>query len=109
MKLFKNNNWHENIYILISNISIIIYILALFGISLTNPKYISLLREILKIYISIILIIRFNPYIKIDYSKNNFEFDRKIAFTSGIFLLLTTAVNTYFENVILNIKNKIDF
>ena len=109
MSLFGENKWHENLYLFISNVSIILYILALLGISLTNPKYLFILREILKIYISLILIIRFNPYIKIDYTKNNFEFDRKIAFTSGIFLFLTTTINGYFEQLFNEIKRKIDY
>ena len=98
--------WHQKIYYLLSYFSIFLYIIAFIGLSLSAPKYLSLLQEIMKIYISIILILRFNPFYKIDFNKNNYEFDRKIAFTSGIFLILTTGVHTYINNVLHKIKIK---
>jgi len=90
--------WHQKLYYLLSYFSIFLYILAFIGLSFNAPKYLLLLQEIMKIYISIILILRFNPYYKIEFNKNNYEFDRKIAFASGVFLLLTTGVTTYIRS-----------
>lgn len=87
--------WHQKLYYLLSYFSIFLYIVAFIGLSFSVPNYLLLLQEIMKIYISIILILRFNPFYKIEFNKNNYEFDRKIAFASGIFLLLTTGVSTY--------------
>jgi len=87
--------WHQKLYYLLSYFSIFLYIVAFIGLSFSVPNYLLLLQEIMKIYISIILILRFNPFYKIEFNKNNYEFDRKIAFSSGIFLLLTTGVSTY--------------
>ena len=87
--------WHQKLYYLLSYFSIFLYIVTFIGLSFNSPKYLLLLQEIMKIYISIILILRFNPFYKIEFNKNNYEFDRKIAFSSGIFLLLTTGVSTY--------------
>jgi len=90
--------WHQKLYYLLSYFSIFLYIVAFIGLSFNAPKYLLLLQEIMKIYISIILILRFNPYYKIEFNKNNYEFDRKIAFASGVFLLLTTGVTTYIRS-----------
>lgn len=96
--------WHQKIYYLLSYLTIILYVIAFIGLSFSSPKYLLLLQEIMKIYISIILILRFNPFYKIEFNKNNYEFDRKIAFASGIFLLLTTGVSTYINNILNKIK-----
>ena len=90
--------WHQKLYYLLSYFSIFLYILAFIGLSFNAPKYLLLLQEIMKIYISIILILRFNPYYKIEFNKNNYEFDRKLAFSSGVFLLLTTGITTYIRS-----------
>lgn len=104
--LFKitEQKWHQKLYYLLSYFSIFLYIVTFIGLSFNAPKYLLLLQEIMKIYISIILIIRFNPYYKIEFNKNNYEFDRKIAFTSSIFLLLTTGISTYINNILNKIK-----
>ena len=52
-----------------------------------------------RIYICLFLIWRFNPL------REHYEFtdlDRKIAFSAGLFILSTTALNKYIESV----KNK---
>jgi hypothetical protein len=90
--------WHQKLYYLLSYFSIFLYIVAFIGFSFNAPKYLLLLQEIMKIYISIILILRFNPYYKIEFNKNNYEFDRKLAFSSGVFLLLTTGITTYIRS-----------
>lgn len=96
---FTEHKWHQKLYYLLRYLTIILYVIAFIGLSLNAPKYLLLLQEIMKIYISIILILRFNPYYKIEFNKNNYEFDRKIAFASGIFLLLTTGVTTYISTI----------
>ena len=96
--------WHQKLYYLLSYLTIILYLIAFIGLSFNAPKYLLLLQEIMKIYISIILILRFNPFYKIEFNKNNYEFDRKIAFASGIFLLLTTGLSTYINNILNKIK-----
>jgi len=90
--------WHQKLYYLLSYFSIFLYIVAFIGFSFNAPKYLLLLQEIMKIYISVILILRFNPYYKIEFNKNNYEFDRKLAFSSGVFLLLTTGITTYIRS-----------
>ena len=84
------NKIYENIFIYGTNISYVLYIIVLFGVSSFVPKYLNWLKTFLKIYIALILIILYNP---ITYRKKNFsDFDRKIAFSAGIFLLLTSTI-----------------
>ena len=50
-----------------------------------------MLQVYMKYYVTIFLLIRFNPF-----TNNTFtEFDRKVVFSSAIFLLTTTAFNEY--------------
>ena len=72
-----------------------LYILAIFGVSAYAPQYIGDLRNIIKIYISLILIFRFNPI----YNKRNHlsKTDKTIVFSAGCFLLLSTSLLSIIE------------
>jgi hypothetical protein len=72
-----------------------LYILAIFGVSAYAPRYIGDLRNIIKIYISLILIFRFNPI----YNKRNHlsKTDKTIVFSAGCFLLLSTSLLSIIE------------
>jgi len=101
--------WHQFLYTYGVIISSVFFIISLFGISFINFinfKYISTLRIILKIYLSLILLIRFNPYINRKKTKIQQEFDRNIAFSAGFILLFTTtllnSVEYYIKSLNLN-------
>ena len=89
---------HESIYKYLGIFSIIIYFIALFGIINFNPIYLTYLRTISRIYISIILITKFFPWRK--YKKPFTKFDKEIAFYAGIFLLISTGIIDYIKNYI---------
>ena len=78
--------------------SYITYGLILFGISTNAPMYLEYMDSIVRLYISLFLIIRFNPLRKIVFT----ELDRKIGFSAGLFLFTTTTINhimvNYFDN-----------
>ena len=61
--------------------------------------YLSNLESWIKYYVCFIILIRFNPFIAEKHLKNNTDFDRRIAFSAGLFLLLSTSlfdiVNSY--------------
>ena len=81
---------YQNIFIYGTYISYILYIIVLFGITSYAPAYLDYLKSFLKIYIAIILILLYNP---VTYKKKQFtDFDRKIAFSAGIFLLFTSTL-----------------
>jgi protein associated with RNAse G/E len=67
-----------------------------------------MLNDIIIYYISFFLIIRFNPWTskKIKDTKENREFEREIAYSAGIFLILSTGavklakhyINTFIDS-----------
>jgi hypothetical protein len=61
-KLHDFQNRLFDLFIIISYIS---YGLILFGVSTNAPKYLKSLDSIVQIYISLFLIVRFNPFRKI--------------------------------------------
>ena len=71
------------------NITLILYVIIAFGLSVNAPKYLVMLEYFLKIYVSLFLIWRFNPYRTVQFT----NFDRKIAFNAGIFLLASMVVS----------------
>ena len=94
--------WHYNLFNYMLYISYALFIIAFTGIYSVNPSYLNTLDTLIKVYVSLFLIIRFNPYIEV---KSNGEFDRTVAFSAGIFLLLTTSIidvaSVYFSNTSL--------
>jgi hypothetical protein len=73
-------------------LSYFVLILSFFGISFFSPTYIDFFQNFIKLYISLFLIWRFNPL----RTKQHFtDLDRKIAFSSGTFLLTTSILNKY--------------
>jgi hypothetical protein len=86
-----------NIFIIISYILILISFL---GLSDDANKYLDNIDYYVRIYICLFLIWRFNPFRKIDEFTN---LDRKIAFSAGLFILTTSALKNYLDDI----KNKI--
>jgi cytochrome c biogenesis protein CcdA len=103
--MISKTNLHEaqskffNLFIYISYA--LLFISAL-GISQTAPKYLDSMEYYIRIYICLFLMWRFNPL------KEKYEFtelDRKIAFSAGLFILTTTALNQYLEQLKEIVKN----
>lgn len=87
--LHKIQNTFFDLFILISWALIIISAL---GFSQSAPKFLEDLDYYIRIYICLFLMWRFNPF------RTHYEFtdlDRKIAFSAGLFMLTTTALNKY--------------
>jgi hypothetical protein len=83
--------FHEFVFNSALYLSYFLYIVAYLQIGYYNPKYLDMLQVYMKYYVTIFLLIRFNPF-----TNNTFtEFDRKVVFSSAIFLLTTTAFNEY--------------
>jgi hypothetical protein len=74
------------------NASYLLIIFSFMGISTLAPIYLNYLDYYIRIYICLFLMWRFHPFCA------NYEFtdlDRKIAFSAGVFILTTTALNEY--------------
>ena len=96
--MFNNIDLYDlqyNAFIIFICISWALYILIALGVSTTAPQYLGSLQSVVKIYVSLFLIVRFNPFRNVTFTK----LDTKIAFTSGLFLLATTAVDTYLQQI----------
>ncbi len=99
--MIKGYKWYQQIYLYSIYISFLLFALTFTGVANIEPLYAVYLRRFLQYYICLFLIIRFNPYIKhSNISKRDTLFDRKIAFTSGIFLLLSTSIMDYISKYI---------
>ena len=80
----------------VTYITYFLYILVAFGISATAPKYLDDLLFYTKMYVSLFLIYRFNPFRRIKFT----SLDAKIGYNAGIFLLATTVINSVLVNYI---------
>jgi hypothetical protein len=94
--------WHRKTYTYIFYITYIIYFVAFTGIFAFEPSYLQLFNDVIKYYIGIFLILRYNPFISVEKLT---DFDRDIVFSAGIFVLLTTAfVNIAQRYIERNVK-----
>lgn len=96
------HNFQEFLFNIFIYLSYILIILSAFGLSQTVPTYLQSLDYYVRIYICLFLIWRFNPF------RRQYEFtnlDRKIAFSAGVFILTTTALNQYIEQLKSIVKN----
>jgi hypothetical protein len=84
-------------------ISWILYISIALGLSLNAPQYLDDLQYYVKMYVSLFLIYRFIPFRRVKFT----ELDAKIAFSAGIFLFTTTAINTILQTYLKDIKSYI--
>ena len=96
--LYNIQNSAFNIIIIISYI---LYFAVALGLSASAPQYLETLQYWVKLYISLFLIYRFNPFRSITFN----ELDRKVAFSAGVFLLSTTIFNHILSSNLKQIKN----
>jgi len=88
------HKFQENIFGVVIILTWILYIVIVFGISSSAPNYLNDLQYYTKIYVSLFLILRFNPFRRVKFT----ELDRRIAFSAGVFLLGTSAINSFLVN-----------
>ncbi len=100
--------YYEHIYEYLLYISYMMYIFIIFGVTKYAPEYLNSLKNIIKVYISLILIIKFNPF---NFKERKLrEFDNRLVFSAAIFLLLSTSMITFIENYLKKyILNIIDY
>tara|TARA_B100001121_G_C18521955_1_gene541782 strand:+ start:347 stop:688 length:342 start_codon:yes stop_codon:yes gene_type:complete len=83
--------WHQKVFIILLYASLVLYglsLVAYFGLNL--KPYSLILDRFVKLYIGLMLVIKFNPITR----TNNFtEFDKRLAYHAGMILLLTTIMS----------------
>jgi len=99
IKKFFNSKWHKQLFIYALYVSYIMIFISLTGAVSWAPEYLSIIQKYIIYYISILLIGRFNPFINDNIVFD--EYDRRIVFSAGITLLLTTSAVHIFENYIV--------
>ena len=96
----KIKKFSELLFLYSINISFVLYIIVLLGIGGFAPQYLHYLKTFLQLYIGCLLFINYNPF---TYKEREFgEFDRRLVFSSGIFLLLSTTIIGSFEKYLQN-------
>ena len=98
------HNFQDRGFDLILYISYLLLFISYIGISASAPNYLNSLDYYIRIYTSLFLIWRFNPL------RSQYEFtdlDRKIAFSAGVFVLTTTALNVYLVKFKELVKNSL--
>ena len=88
----KLTQYQSTIFNVATAVSYILYIVIALGLSSSAPQYLQTLQLFVKLYVSLFLIIRFNPFRQYVHVG---ELDRNIAFSAGIFLLLTSSFTEY--------------
>jgi len=81
--------FHNNAINWITYTTYLLYIAIALGLSTSAPEYLGTLTYWTKLYVSLFLIIRFNPFTRVKMT----PLDAKIAFNAGVFLLISTAFN----------------
>ena len=80
--------------------SYILYIIILLGVGGFAPEYLEYLKSFLRIYIGFLLVINYNP---LTYKQSKFsDFDRKLVFSAGVFLLLSSTIIGSIESYLHN-------
>ena len=93
------HKFQTQMFDLITFLSFVLYFAISIGLSSNAPEYLGTLQNYTKLYVSLFLIWRFNPFRRVRFT----ELDGKIAFSAGIFLLTTTA----FEGILYYYLNEI--
>ena len=86
---------HKDLYHWTQIIYYILFSFSLLGIYIISPKYLPILTNVIKLYIAILLIWKFNPYHRTNTPIHSHE--RSLIFSSAIYLLLTTTVGDILE------------
>ena len=82
--------WHQKAFLYGTYASYIMFVLAFVGIVTDAPQYLGALNTALEYYVCAFLLIQFNPLVKI--RTRDVEFDRNIAFSAGVLMLLSIVV-----------------
>lgn len=98
------HEFQEKIFTFIIILSWVLYIGIAIGLWSSPPEYFIDLQYYTKIYVSLFLLLRFNPLRTIEFT----DLDRRIAFSSGIFLLGTTVINSFLEKYLWTVKKDVN-
>ena len=93
--------YQEKIWDFVFYFSYFLYFLFVIGFANNAPEYLVRLNYYVQLYVSLFLLIRFNPFSKVKFT----ELDKKIAFTGGLFIVSTTILNKSVLDYVTQVKN----
>lgn len=93
--------YQEKIWDFVFYFSYFLYFLFVIGFANNAPEYLIVLNYYVQLYVSLFLLIRFNPFSKVKFT----ELDKKIAFTGGLFIVSTTILNKSVLDYVTQVKN----
>jgi len=96
-------HFQDTVFNFVIYLTWILYIIILLGLSENAPQYLDDLEYYVKIYVSLFLLYRFNPFRRVQFTK----LDSKIAFSAGFFLLATTAIDRILVNYLGYIRQHV--
>lgn len=99
------HRFQNKIYDIVVYITWFLYIIIALGLSANAPQYLDALQNFIKLYVSLFLIYRFNPFRRVKFT----GLDAKIAFSAGVFLLTTTVINNILQNYLSELKEYIEW
>jgi len=91
------DNWIQRFYYVVLYAWYVLYVVALLGVWTVAPTYLHRLNTLLKYFIIVFLLVRFNPLTK---DATFTAFDRTIVFSAAFFLLASTAVTSLITNAL---------
>lgn len=94
-------NFQHKMFTIVIVITWVLYISIATGLSINAPKYLETFDYYVKIYVSLFLLWRFNPFTKTTFT----ELDRKIAFSAGILIFTTTSLHSLLVKYFSEIKD----
>jgi hypothetical protein len=99
------HRFQNRMYDIVVYITWLLYIAIALGLSANAPEYLDDLQNFIKLYVSLFLIYRFNPFRRVRFT----GLDAKIAFSAGVFLFATTAINNVLHNYLSELKQYIEW
>ena len=101
------SNHYYKIYSYLNIITTVLFILSIFGIYFINEKYVTILNSIYHLYIGVFLLLRFNPYISYNRDPNDNKFNRELAFSAGLYLVISSAFISYIGDLAPKVNVKV--
>ena len=99
------HTFQDKLFDIVLYTTYVLYIAIALGLSANAPEYLDELQYYIKLYISLFLVYRFNPFRSVKFTK----LDEKVAFNAGWFLLTTTFVDNVLKGYLEEIKQYLGF
>lgn len=92
----------ENLFYYLQYTIYILYIIIFLGLWNKAPEYLSYLDHYMKIIVGITLLYAFEPFSK---QKLLTQFHKDVAFSAGFFIIMSTSISGYINNITNKVKD----